>query len=45
MKKIVPLVIAGLIVGWAVDVNAQPSNLDLDIDGIGSVSAPLQLVQ
>jgi len=44
MRVARPLVVVGLILGSAAALHAQPANLALDVDGIGSISAPLQVV-
>jgi hypothetical protein len=44
MKRIAGLTILFLMVLGAGTAVAQPNNLDLRVDGIGAVSAPLQIV-
>jgi len=38
------VMVAGSLLLTAASVSAQPSNLDFTVDGVGSVSAPLQVV-
>ena len=38
------LLVAGVMAITGVTLNAQPQRLDLKVDGVGSISAPLQVV-
>lgn len=44
MRPLRTLGVTCLLLGWAAVVQAQPANLALDVDGVGSISAPLQVV-